>query len=111
MTRLDLRELRRPTRTFEMKIKSAPWVFVAISERSQEGSQELDIKAIGLTQTVNPAGTLFRLPFGTLCLRRCHQLQGVDRTAYPGMELPNPGHDLVTETGTVEYAVMTDLLL
>ena len=27
LTRLDLRE-RRPTRTFEMKIKSAPWVFV-----------------------------------------------------------------------------------
>ena len=39
------------------------------------------------------------------------QLQGAGRTAYPGMELPDPGHDLVTETGTVEYAVMTDLLL
>ena len=47
----------------------------------------------------------------TFCLRRCHQFQGVERTAYPGMELPNPGHDLVTETGTVEYAVVTDLLL
>jgi hypothetical protein len=59
---------------------------------------------------VSPAGTLFRRRH-ILSPPLATSFKALSGLRYPGMEFPDPGHDLVTETGTVKYAVMTDLLL
>ena len=50
-----------------------------VSEHSQEGSRELDIEAIRLSQILNPAGT--SLPLAHFVSAVGHQLQGANRTA------------------------------